>query len=223
MNEKMAEQILCFPARLLDELGRFQGISFDIARYYPAVVTPPNCHYVRRGEAENNPDEKQIIPYALLIHDNNIFAYRRGKRGGENRLHEKYSVGVGGHIEKKDVDFFPEDENVDFFPQDDMGYTNAVFREVNEEVKLGRCDEANCVALINDDSNDVGKVHFGIVHLFRLAEPRIAKKESSITDADLIPIEKTQRNIARYETWSQLCIKNIEHLMKATCTARPTI
>lgn len=211
MYKKMNESILCFQTKLLDDLGRFQGLSFDIDRYFPAIVTPPNCHYVPRREAEIDPSQKQIIPYVLFIHQDRIFSYRRGKRGGEKRLHEEYSVGIGGHIEATDVTLFSQDQ---------VGYADGVLREVYEEVKLYCGYEEACVALINDDSNEVGSVHFGVVHVWKLADKSIEKKESSITDAGLIPINKALRTINRYETWSQLCLDNIEQLFQSFTSAK---
>ena len=52
MSKAKTERILCFRASLLDELCRFQGVSFDVARYFPKIVTPPACHYVVRRDAE---------------------------------------------------------------------------------------------------------------------------------------------------------------------------
>jgi predicted NUDIX family phosphoesterase len=211
MKKKTDEYILCFGAKLLDNLGRFQGISFDVDRYFHPIVTPPNCYYVPRREAESDTNQKQIIPYALFVNGDRIFAYRRGKLGGEERLHEKYSIGVGGHIEATDITLFSKDH---------VGYTDAMLREVYEEVNL-YCDyEECCVALINDDSSEVGRVHFGIVHLFKLADQGISKKDSSITDAGLIPIDKALRSINHYENWSQLCLSNIERLLEKLSLAK---
>ena len=162
----MDERILCFPARILDELGRFQGLSTDVGRYFPAVVSDPHCLYVRRKDAETNPDYKQVIPYVLFVHGDSIFAYRRGKSGGEGRLHEKYSVGIGGHI---------EDDDLQLFSGDSVGYYDAMRREVVEEVITDYPETPpKCVALINDDSVEVGRVHFGVVHIVRLARPETA-------------------------------------------------
>ena len=206
MTGKMDERILCFPARILDELGRFQGLSTDVGRYFPAVVSDPHCLYVRRKDAETNPDHKQVIPYVLFVHEDSIFSYRRGKSGGEGRLHEKYSVGIGGHI---------EDDDLQLFSKDSVGYYDAMQREVVEEVITDYPETSpQCVALINDDSVEVGQVHFGVVHIVRLARPEIRKRESAITDSGLIPVNKAIQDIDAYETWSQLCLERMDELLK---------
>jgi predicted NUDIX family phosphoesterase len=215
MAGKMDEKILCFSAALLDELGRFQGISFEVEKYFPRIVTPPDCHYVQRGEAENDPSEKQVIPYALFLYRDSIFAYRRGKRGSESRLRELYSVGVGGHIDwMKDVSLFKKDHEK---------YADAMLREIAEEVNLAPGYTESCVALINDDSNEVGKVHFGVVHLFKLTDSNISKKESVITDAGLVPVERAVRDCDKYETWSQLCLRHIERLLERSASVASMI
>jgi predicted NUDIX family phosphoesterase len=193
---------------LLDELGRFQGLSTDVERYFPTVVSDPHCQFVRRGDAETDPAYKQVIPYVVFVCEDSVFAYRRGKRGGEERLHEQYSVGIGGHIEVDDRTLFS---------QDDFGYFDAMRREVVEEVIADFPDEPpRCAGLINDDSVDVGRVHFGIVHVIDLARPNIRKRESTITDSRLVPIADAVRNMQSYETWSQLCLEHMEELRAAS-------
>lgn len=201
MTAPSVQQVLCFRRELLEKLGTFQGISLDVRRFFPAVVDPSNAGYVPRPAAEDNPSLKQVIPYVLFVHDSSIFAYRRGKRGSETRLRELYSVGIGGHIDLPDHTLF-------------TGYDDALAREVDEEVFVDSPYDAPCVALINDDSNDVGRVHFGVVHVVHLARPSICRKESHlITDAGLVPIEQAVRDIDHYETWSQLCLSNIDTLL----------
>lgn len=202
MASKSAQHVLCFRREFLEGLGAFQGISLDVARYFPAVVDPSNCGYVLRSDAENDPSRKQVIPYVLFVYEDRVFSYRRGKRGSETRLRELYSLGIGGHIDMPDQTFF-------------TGYRDAMLREVEEEVTVGASWTDACVALINDDSNDVGRVHFGVVHVARLASPVIGKREVQlITDAGLVPIEEAVRDVERYETWSQLCLSRITELLQ---------
>jgi predicted NUDIX family phosphoesterase len=206
----MDERVLCFPSRLLDELGRFQGLSTDVDRYFPEVVSDPHCAPVWRKEAETNSDYKQIIPYVLFVHEDSIFAYKRGKLGGEERLHARYSVGIGGHI---------EDDDRGLFSRDDIGYFDAMWREVVEEVVTDFPEEPpRCVALINDDSEKVGQVHFGIVHIVNLSKPEIRRRESAITDSRLVPIETAVQDLQKYETWSQFCLERIDDLLQAAAS-----
>ena len=205
VQNALSRRVLCFQTALLDKLGRFQGISTDVSKYIPKIITKPNYKYIFRDEAEHNGEFKQIIPYVILLHQDRIFVYRRGKRGSEERLRELYSIGIGGHI---------EDEDTLLWSSDDVGYEDAMWREVAEEVRINDEYEENCVGLINDDSTSVGKVHFGVIHVVRLTSPSVEKNESSITDAGFIPIERAKQSSRLYETWSKLCLENIELLLR---------
>src|SRR5438105_4820834 len=152
------ERVLCFERKLLEDLGVFQGISLDVDRYLPIVTASSNIVYRNRSEAELDKRYKQLIPYVLVICDGKILRYRRGKGGGEKRLHGLYSVGVGGHISEEDNGLF----------SDAVGYHESMRRELMEEVAIEGAKEA-AVALINDDSTDVGYVHFGVVHVLNVA------------------------------------------------------
>ena len=80
-------------------------------------------------------------------------------------------------------------------------------RELDEEINIDTKYDQRMVGLINDDSNDVGKVHLGVVHLFTVDEPKVHSQELEIAGAGFEPIESMLQDIERYETWSQFCIK----------------
>ena len=96
------ERVLCFERNLLEEIGLFQGLSLDVEKYLPLVTSSSRLIYLNRTEAEQNKRYKQLIPYVLLICNDRILRYRRGKGGQETRLHGLYSVGIGGHISDTD-------------------------------------------------------------------------------------------------------------------------
>jgi len=197
MPEVAEEQVLVFPRRILDELGDFHGLCRDTKRYLDVILQPANMIYRPRGTVEADPSLKQIIPYVILRHEEECFRYTRGKEQGEKRLHAKYSIGIGGHISAEDRNLF------------DPVYEEAMHREVAEEVHIecGRTEE--CVALLNDDSTPVGQVHFGIVHVFHLEAPAVRKRERSVTEAGFVPIDRLAEDWDRYETWSQICIRDL--------------
>src|SRR5580692_12761423 len=163
------ERVLCFERKLLEELGVFQGINLDVEKYLPVVTSTPELTYLNRSEAELDKRYKQLIPYVLLICDDRILRYRRGKGGQETRLHGLYSVGVGGHISEEDTGLFSEGP----------GYHEAMRRELMEEVAIDVTKEM-AVAVINDDSTDVGYVHLGIVHIVYVADDAIANGRDGI-------------------------------------------
>src|SRR2546423_8974887 len=102
------ERVLCFKRTLLEELGVFQGLSFEVAKYLPVVTSAANLVYLNRSEAEQDRRYKQLIPYVLIICNDRLLRYRRGRGGGEERLHGLYSVGIGGHISDEDHGLFSD-------------------------------------------------------------------------------------------------------------------
>jgi predicted NUDIX family phosphoesterase len=200
------ENILVVRRSVLESLGMFQGLCFEADRYLPVLLARENNFFTPRAPAETNPDLKQIIPYVLLVHGDRVFQYVRGKKSGEQRLVAKGSVGIGGHMNDTDEGLFSFDAGA---------YRNAVEREVAEEMFIETPYTDHIVALLNDDSNEVGKVHLGVVHIFRLAEEKARKREAVITEAGFVPIAELQQRRDALETWSQLCIDEIDRLLAA--------
>ena len=150
------ENILVVPRSVLETLGAFQGLSLEADRYMAAFLDPQNNLFLPRPSAEADPSYKQIIPYLVLRHGDRVLCYTRGKSGGEARLHAKMSVGIGGHMNDGDT-------NAAHFDQ--AAYLRAVERELHEELEIPGPYRQRAVALINDDTNEVGRVHLGVVHL----------------------------------------------------------
>src|SRR5438132_1791549 len=165
------ENILVIKRNLFDELGSFHGLNFEPRKYLDALLSRGNNFFLSRAQAENDPTHKQIIPYAIIAHDGTVLHYVRGKRAGEQRLVAKGSIGIGGHMNDTDETLFAWDENA---------YRAGVEREVKEEITIESPFEDRIVALLNDDTTEVGRVHLRIVHVFRLAEPKVEKREAMI-------------------------------------------
>ncbi len=188
---------MVFPSRLLDELGSFQGVSTDLERYIPRILDPSLYEYRLREEVEEDPEFKQIIPYVLMRCAGRYLRYRRGKELGEKRLQDLYSIGIGGHICRHDVNLFED------------AYEEAVRRELAEEVRIDSACAERKVALINDDATEVGRVHFGIVHLLELESPSVRKRERSICEITFLAADELKREPQRYETWSRFLIEDL--------------
>jgi predicted NUDIX family phosphoesterase len=200
------ENILVIRRSLFDELGAFQGLSFEPEKYLSAILSSGNNFFLQRSEAETNPAYKQIIPYALIVFQNSVLHYVRGKKAGEQRLVAKGSIGIGGHM-AEDADKFL------WHSTDEETYRAGVEREINEEIKIDTAFEDRIVALLNDDSTEVGRVHLGIVHVFRLKEPRVQKREAMITGLTFLAKEELLARRERMETWSQICLESLERLL----------
>jgi predicted NUDIX family phosphoesterase len=198
----LEEHVLVFPTQLLEQLGMFQGLSFELDKYRDIIHNPKNNTFLKRKEAESNPAYKQLIPYALLQFKDAIFVYRRGKLLAEKRLLGNYSLGVGGHISVTDPGLFG------------TTYEDGLKREINEEVNIESRYTQRIVALLNDDSNDVGKVHFGIVHVLALEKPLVKPREKSINETKFFNINELQKDIDKFENWSKICIQHVQRLIE---------
>jgi predicted NUDIX family phosphoesterase len=196
------ERVLCFERTLLEKLGVFQGLSLEVGKYLPAI-TSSRLVYLNRSEAENDHRHKQLIPYVLLVCGDKILRYKRGKAGQETRLHGLYSVGVGGHISEEDNGLFASSAN---------GYTEGMRRELMEEVAIDDVNET-AVAVINDDSTDVGYVHFGVVHLALLPNERALRRSSGINSPEFVPVAEALKEPDAYESWSRFCLENLPTLL----------
>src|ERR1700736_3416544 len=198
------ENILVIKRSLFDELGSFQGLNFEPRKYLEAILSRGNNFFLRRALAEKDPTHKQIIPYVLLAHGDKVLFYVRGKKAGEQRLVAKGSIGIGGHMNESDESLFVLDE---------AAYRAGVEREVNEEVQIDAQFEDRIAALLNDDTTEVGRVHLGIVHVFRLAEPKVAKREAMITNLSFLDKQQLLKRRDALETWSQICLDSLERLI----------
>lgn len=203
---KSEEQVLVVPRPLFDSLGAFQGMHFDVDHYLPALLSKANTSFLRRGIAETDPGHKQLIPYALLVHKGRVLHYVRGKKAGEQRLAAKGSVGIGGHINDGDEGLFAMERDA---------YDAAVEREVNEELILIGKYTNRIVALLNDDSNEVGRVHLGVVHRFDLENDTVERREQMITQLEFLTPDELRARHDNLESWSQICVENLDQILVA--------
>lgn len=193
------EHVLVVPTELFHRLGHFQGFTDDVAGYLDELLSPENTAYRPRGEMETNPDFKQLIPYVVFQHTDDVgvvsaFQYTRGKGQGEQRLHSKRSIGIGGHISSDDAgEINPYDEGMR--------------RELSEEVVIETEYTARCVGMINDDETEVGKVHLGVVHVFEVECPNVRPRESEIIQAGFQPVDELLADTESFESWSQICLE----------------
>ena len=198
------ENVLVIRRSLFDQLGSFHGLNFEPENYLAALLSRGNNFFSPRVQAENDPTYKQIIPYVLLAFKNKILYYVRGKKAGEQRLVAKGSIGIGGHMNETDESLFALDERA---------YRAGVKREVNEEIKIDTQFEDRIVALLNDDTTEVGRVHLGIVHVFDLAEQKVEKREAMITNLTFLTRAELMARRESLESWSQICVDSLDRLL----------
>lgn len=201
MSTVTTEQVMVVKTELFHECGYFQGFCADTEKYLETLLDQNNTHYLPRNDMEEDPGFKQLIPYCIFQHldasgQPSIFQYTRGSGGGETRLRAKKSVGIGGHISTLDA-------------HDDSPYDLGMRRELEEEVIIETVYTQSLVGLINDDENDVGKVHLGIVHLFNVEQPNVQSRETEIAEAGFAPVSQIMADIDGYETWSKICLQSL--------------
>ena len=198
------ENVLVVRRSLFDKLGSFHGLQFEPQPYLDAMLARGNNYFLARASAENDPTHKQIIPYAILACGDRVLHYVRGKKAGEQRLVAKGSIGIGGHM---------NDEDESLFAWDEQAYRAGVEREVNEEVLIETPFQDRIVALLNDDTTEVGSVHLGVVHVFRLQEPKVQKREAMITNLAFLSKAELLERRENLETWSQICVDHLDRLL----------
>lgn len=146
-----------------------------------------------RPEMETDPAYKQIIPYVLVTRGAEAFVMQRLKKGGEQRLHGLLSLGVGGNIN----------------PVDEAGGSALMAglrREVDEEVAVERAASLTPLGVINNDRDEVGRVHLGF--LFRLeAEGAVTVRETEKLSGSFMPIAALPALRDKMEGWSQIALE----------------
>ena len=202
MSKYDGEEILVVKRQLLDDLGSFQGLNGEVDRYMPALLNPANNFFMDRAAAEEDPTHKQLIPYSLFRFENRYLHYVRGKAGGESRLHAQGSLGIGGHINPVDA------------REDHLGratYMAGVEREIEEELVLEGEHPHRVVALLNDDSNAVGQVHLGVVHLFELTSDQVTAREDALAELQFRTVEELRGPLYEsLESWTRFCVDALE-------------
>lgn len=204
------EQVLAVERKVLEQLGIFTGLALDVDHYLSKIFAAGVPVFLPRSQAEKNPSYKQLIPYVIMACDGKYLTYVRGKRAGETRLVAKRSIGIGGHIN-------PVDNEVPLFDKDFRKmYEIAVEREVAEEVFVETNHTDRVVALLNDDSTEVGSVHLGIVHYWLLDAPKVDKREQMITQMAFMTPPELKQLRDSMETWSALCLDGLGRMTKLT-------
>lgn len=211
---KMDEQIVVVKRSALfnNEALYFDGVLVSEHADTENIVRNMETHYeiMRRGDAEENPDYKQIIPYCLIRKGDEVFVYKRLKAGGETRLHDSFSIGVGGHM--NDL----TDEEKALIPN--YGFSTVISsnleRELEEELEIiGGERELEIFGLINDDSNEVGKVHLGLLVVIDLSkDASVEVRETDQLEGSWVPISKLHGHgfFEKLENWSQIAVKALE-------------
>lgn len=215
------ELVLAVPADSVNQLRTYNSETFipDGTGLLGSTILKAGGHrWLFRKDADMMPEFKQVIPYCVVHYRDAILSYQRGSTGGEERLHELRSIGFGGHIDPVDTDY-----DMVAFTRNEMFH--AVRRELHEELIY---DEDISIQLtprvdvrtwyrfrgiINDNSNDVGRVHVGFVFDVDLCTSLVDANEDCISRLMFQSIDSLEATKQHYETWSQACIENLRDIV----------
>ncbi len=196
MSRYNGEQVLVVPREAFEAVGAFNGVRLNPQDYLNAFLKPGVAHFMDRELAEVSPQFKQIIAYAIFCHGNRVLAYSRTAKGNEARLHDKWSLGIGGHINP-----------VDGLAESLSTYLAGVEREIREEITFSGTAQQQLYAVINDDTNDVGSVHLGIVHRFDLDCEDVCANEKALDNLGFRDLAELSGPLyEKLETWSAICV-----------------
>ncbi len=165
-------------------------------------------YFVERRRAEQDSSIKQIIPYTVVTHHNSVLRLQRLTGGAEARLHGKGSVGVGGHINPKDGEKGVQvGAMAAIEPVAGKLVAAAAWRELTEEISIDVPRNVTLAGFINDDSNEVGSVHFGIVLVAQAVSDRFEVLEPDQLTAGFVSRDALLSDSPNLETWSSLVVE----------------
>ncbi|HUD49224.1 MAG TPA: hypothetical protein VMR33_20515 [Candidatus Baltobacteraceae bacterium] len=195
MNVELQESVLVVPRAVIDPLCQ-QVFTPEIAAVEQAVLA--NCRFLERNLAEKDYQFKQVIPYVVVRHQDRCLLIWRTNKQTETRLHNLYSLGVGGHINNTDIPA----------PNSNIILTG-MRRELNEEIAIEGEESCDLVGVINDDSNDVSRVHMGFVFVLRATTPRYTILEPGKYTAAWKTSGELASHHGQMESWAQIVYDNV--------------
>jgi predicted NUDIX family phosphoesterase len=186
------ELVLVVPRAAVPGGLGWRGVRSDALQPCLEVIARDGT-FRRRREGEEDPSWKQVIPYLVLRQGDRLFLMRRTRSGGDARLHERYSIGVGGHIN-------PGDGHV----------LGGLRREWREELAAEFEPTFELLGLLNDDEDPVGAVHLGLVFVAEAGGRAVSVRETDKLRGSFVTPEDVNRVYDGLETWSQLVFDFLE-------------
>jgi len=176
----------------------WQGLSDQDLGSFLSVIKE-HKEFLPRSIMEGDSTYKQIVPYLVFSHQDRYFLMQRQAQATESRLQNKFSLGIGGHIRHEDM-------------ADDSIITWAR-REFYEEVNYADDFTIEPLGILNDDSNDVGRVHLGFVFLLHGNSDRISVK-SELKSGTLASLAQCVDIYPHMESWSQIVLEFLKKKQK---------
>ena len=192
----MDELVFAFPTIELWKLMTYKkkGLIRENSEVLKKIVQ--NGLFLRRSELEEDDSFKQVIPYAIISNKDSFYLFRRTSGQTEKRLHNKFSLGVGGHMNPNN-----------FMEPKDQYLTDELKRELFEEVKLlNGCflEDIEFIGFINDDTISVGSVHIGLLYNIHVSNKEVYINETDKMTADWIDKSNLAEFYGGMETWTKI-------------------
>lgn len=188
--KKDNEEILVVTRKKIFSGGKWQGINTEISQ--KVLELAAKGEFKRRGDIEENPSFQQIIPYIVFRYKDKYFLMQRTAKHDEKRLADMYSLGIGGHINRKDLK-----EGEDVF--------NWARREFMEEVDYKGNLNLSILGILNDDNDEVGKVHLGVVILAEGDTGEIQVRDEH-KSGEFMFLEEASK--LKLENWSKILVES---------------
>ncbi|MFT5286410.1 MAG: putative NUDIX family phosphoesterase [Planctomycetota bacterium] len=200
--------------------------SSEYVSNFEAVVRERGF-FVERAYAERNPAWKQVIPYTIVTRGDEVLLLRRLIGGGDARLHDKLSIGVGGHINPEDLDATADETSKHPDQKDSQNRPDPVAagtkREIEEELEIHGTYALRTVGILNDETNPVGAVHVGWLQVLELEESGTAEiREHDILEGEFVTRDHLGSLLeegANFETWSRLLVERLDDIIPQQLTA----
>jgi predicted NUDIX family phosphoesterase len=186
------ERVLVVPRTAVPDRAAWHGLRTEGLADF--MVTAARVgRFEPRAAMEIDPEHKQLIPYLVLRDGPAYFLMRRTRAGGDARLHDRWSIGVGGHLNPGDADLF-----------------GGLRREWREELVADFEPEFVPLALLNDDTTAVGAVHLGIVFVADAAGRPVRVRETDKLEGAFRPASDVAAVVDDLETWSRIVFEALE-------------
>lgn len=214
--EKAAEKVLCVPRDIVlsDHFLGFRHASDNPERLVELCkAIEEHGSFVARGECETDESLQQIIPYVVVRSTSKVLWVNRGNKGGESRLHDMISIGHGGHINEEDSEVsYGNNEAIHSLPKGIL--LNGALRELHEEIDIDGPFNVTFGGEVNLETNEVDRVHYGVVLFCDLWADSIAAPDSfdngHYSDWDWSnPRDLLSNSEVNLETWSQEVLKGV--------------
>jgi len=160
---------------------------------------------MQRALLETNPKFRQLIPYVVVKQGDKYLAYERSVSGGESRLHNLFSIGIGGHVDAVDAVY---DEKGVFQLADTL--RTGMYRELHEELGLKESDflGMTTIGYLSKDVTPVDEVHLGIVLVAEVhADLVVTSKEDALNLAGFLAADELAK--LNLESWSETVVAEL--------------